>query len=76
MIPIPKIPEYYPIANQGITILMAGKIDRRRVYGPAKYELKPLYLISTFDKFEIEGELFLLLFADSWIDAQVITSFN
>lgn len=77
MIPIPKMPNYYPWANQGITIKMAGKIDPWRMYyNKAKYEIRPLYLISGFDTYTSEGILFLLFFSGGLIDHKVITSLN
>lgn len=80
MIPIPKIPEKYPIYNSGQTLKSAAKQDKRRLYGDdVCFLLRDMYLISdfTFDSFlgNIDGE-FLLFQIDTLIDHDVITSLN
>lgn len=71
---------YYPLFNSGQTIYMAGKQDKRRLYGDdICFHLKDMYLISDFklDGFwgNIDGE-FILFQIDTRIDYAVITSLN
>jgi hypothetical protein len=71
---------YFPLAHQGITLKLSGKIDPWRIYvSKVNYSIAPILLTTDFDdkKFTYEGYgEFLLFEVNGKPDYSIITSLN